>query len=76
MGACHRTSNGQEHKFIWLAGQERDTIFHFNNTCHSMQRARQPLSRRVISLDSFTVAGEFMLQLIGLESLGSELQKS
>ena len=28
VGACHRTSDGQEHKIIWLAGPERDTIFH------------------------------------------------
>ena len=28
MGACHRTIDGQEHKIIWLAGPERDTIFH------------------------------------------------
>ena len=27
MGACHRTSNGQEHKIIWSAGPERDPIF-------------------------------------------------
>ena len=26
-GAYHRTSDGQEHKIIWLAGLERDTIF-------------------------------------------------
>ena len=45
-------------------------------TCHSVQRARQPLSRRAISLGSFTVAGDFMLQVIRLESLGSELQES
>ena len=40
VGAYHRTSDGQEHKIIWRAGLERDTI-----TCHSVQRARQPLSR-------------------------------
>ena len=43
VGACHRTSDGQEHKIIWRAGLERNTIFPL--TCHSMQRARQPLSR-------------------------------
>ena len=43
-----------------------------------VQRARQPLSRRAISGCSFTVAcaGDFVLQLIRLESLGSELQQS
>ena len=28
MGACHRTSDEQEHKIIWCAGPERDMIFH------------------------------------------------
>ena len=28
VGACHRTSNGQEHKIIRRAEPERDTIFH------------------------------------------------
>ena len=37
---------------------------YFSLTCHSVQRARQPLSRRAISLGSFTVAGDFVLQLI------------
>ena len=32
VGACHRTSDGQEHKIIWLAGPERDTIFHLRVT--------------------------------------------
>ena len=26
--ACHRTIDEQEHKIIWCAGPERDTIFH------------------------------------------------
>ena len=43
VGAYHRTSDGQEHKIIWRAGLERHTIFSL--TCHSVQRARQPLSR-------------------------------
>ena len=72
MDACHRTSDGQEHKIIWRAGPEQDTIFYLV-TCHSVQRARQPLSRRAISLGSFTGAVHFVLQLIRLESLGSEL---
>ena len=42
VGAYHRTSDGQEHKVIWRAGLERDTIFQL--TCHSVQRARQLLS--------------------------------
>ena len=32
VGACHRTSDGQEHKIIRLAGLERDTIFHLRVT--------------------------------------------
>ena len=32
VGACLRTSDGQEHKIIWLAGPERDTIFHLRVT--------------------------------------------
>ena len=32
VGVCHRTSDRQEHKIIWLAGQERDTIFHLRVT--------------------------------------------
>ena len=69
--ACHRTSDGQEHK-DYLACWTR-TRHDFSLTCHSVQRARQPLSRRVISI---TVAGDILLQLIRLESLGSELQES
>ena len=32
LGAYHRTSDGQEHKIIWRAGPERDTIFHLRVT--------------------------------------------
>ena len=68
MGAGHRTSNRQEHKIIQRAGPEQDTI--------SVQTARQPPSGPAISLGSFTGTGDFVLQLIRLESLGSELQDS
>ena len=30
--ACHRTSDGQEHKIIWRAEPERDSIFHVRVT--------------------------------------------
>ena len=30
--ACHRTSDGQEHKIIWRAGPEQDTIFYLRVT--------------------------------------------
>ena len=47
MGAFHRTSDRQEHKIIWRAGPEQDTIFHLRVTasreqsshCHNEQLA-------------------------------------
>ena len=30
--ACHRTSDGQEHKIIWRAGPEQDTILYLRVT--------------------------------------------
>ena len=75
MSACHRTSDRQEHKIICRAGPERDMIFHLRVTA-CREHERQPLSRQVISLGSITVAGDFVLKLIRLESLGSELQES
>ena len=71
MGAYHCTSDGQEHKIIWRAGLERDTIFRLRDTA-----CREQGSPVRISLGSFTVAGDFLLQLIHLESLGSELEES
>ena len=73
MDACHRTSDGQEHKIIWRAGPEQDTIFYLRVTacreqgshCHD-ERLAWVASRAV----------DFVLQLIRLESLGSELQQS
>ena len=38
VGACHRTSDGQEHKIIWLAGPERDTILQGSH-CHDERLA-------------------------------------
>ena len=32
VGACHCTSDGQEHKIIWRAGPERERIFHLRVT--------------------------------------------
>ena len=49
------------------------TRHHFLLTCHSVQRARQPLSRRAISLGSFTGAVDFVLQLNRLERTTTEL---
>ena len=62
MGSCHPTSVAQEHKSIRYAGPERDTIFQLHAT--------------ELSLGSFTGAGDFVLQLIRLGSLGSELEES
>ena len=73
VGACHHTSDGQEHKIIWRAGLERDTIFHLRVTACREQGSHCHVT---ISLGSFTVAGDFVLQLIRLESLGSELEES
>ena len=53
MGACHCTSDGQQHK-NYLACWTR-TRTDFSLMCHSVQGARQPLSSRAISLGSFTV---------------------
>ena len=75
VGACHRTIDGQEHKISWRAGPEQDKIFHLRVTA-CREHVRQPLSRQAISLGSFTVAGDFVLMLIHLENLGSELQES
>ena len=69
MGAYHHTSDRQEHKIIWRAGLERDTFFTYVS-----QRAESKAATVAISLGSFTVAGDFVLQLIRLESLGSKLQ--
>ena len=47
-----------------------------NKTRFSTVTACRELSRRAISLGSFTGAVDFVLQLIHLESLGNELQQS
>ena len=67
----YRRARTQDYLACWTR-----TRHGFSLTCHSVQRARQPLSRRAISGSSFPVAGDFVLQLIRLESLGSELQES
>ena len=42
VGACHRTSNGQEHKIIRRVEPERDTIFHLRVTaCRGRGSHRQ-----------------------------------
>ena len=73
--ACHcgrlQQARTQDHSACWTR-----TRHDFSLTCHSVQTARQPPSGRAISLGSFTEAGDFVLQLIRLESLGSELQDS
>ena len=74
VGACHRTSNRQEHKIIQRAGPEQDTIFHLHVTaCRRRGSHRQ--DERLAWVAS-RGAGDFVLQLIRLESNGSELQQS
>ena len=67
----YRRARTQDYLACWTR-----TRHDFSLTCHSVQRTRQPLSRRAISVGSFTVAVDFVLKLIRLESLGSELQQS
>ena len=58
MGACHRTSDGQEHKIIWRAGPERERIFHLRVTACREQGSKAATvvnALRAISLGSFTV---------------------
>ena len=86
MGACHRTIDGQEHTISWRAGkntrligvldQNKTQFFTYLRVTACREHARQPLLRRAISLGRFTVAGDFVLMLIRLKSLGSELQES
>ena len=66
--ACHRTNDGKNIRLFGVLDQ--------NKTRFSTYVSQRPLSRRAISLGSFTGAVDFVLQLIRLESLGSELQQS
>ena len=75
MGACHCTSDGQEHKIIWRAGPERERIFHLRDTA-CREQGSHCRHERLAWVASRWVAGDFVLQLIRLESLGSELQQS
>ena len=72
MSACHRTSDRQEQQ-DYLACWTR-TRQDFSLTVS--QRAESKAATVTVSLGSFTVAGDFVLQLIRLESLGSKLQES
>ena len=67
----YRRAGTQDYLACWAR-----TRHDFSLTRHSVQRERQPLSRRAIRVGSFTVAGDFVLQLIRLESLGRELEES
>ena len=75
VGACHRTSDGQEHKIIWRAGPEQDTIFHLHVTA-CREQGSHCHDERLAWVYCFMVAGDFVLQLIRLKNLGSELQGS
>ena len=69
----YRRARTQDYLACWTRTRHD---FLLTCTCHSVQRARQPLSRRAISLGSFTVAGDFMLQFIRLESLGANYKRA
>ena len=73
VGAYHRTSDGQEHKLYYL---ECWTRTRHDLSTYVSQRAESKAATVRISLGSFTVAGDFVLQLIRLKSLGSELEES
>ena len=75
VGACHRTSNRQEHKIIQRAGPEQDTIFHLVHVTAGRRRGSHRQDERLAWVAS-RGAGDFVLQLIRLESNGSELQQS
>ena len=74
VGACHRTSDRQEHKIIWRAGPEQDTIFHLCVTACREQGSHCHNER--LAWVASRGQGVFVLQLICLKSLGSEVQKS
>ena len=74
MGACHRTSDGQEHKIIWRAGPEQDRTFHLHVTACRQQGSH--CHDEQLACVASKGAGDFVLQLIRLESLGSELKES
>ena len=44
MDACHRTNDGQEHKIIWRAGPEQDTIFYLRVTACREQGSHEQLA--------------------------------
>ena len=68
--ACHRTSDRQEHKIIWWAGPEQDTIFYFRVTscreqgshCHD-ERLAWVASRG--QWTSFTYYNSFVSKVLG-----------
>ena len=74
LGACHRIIDEQEHKIICRAGPEQDTIFHLRVTA-CREQGNHCRDERLAGVAS-RWQGDFALQLIRLESLGSELQQS
>ena len=71
--ACHRTSDGQEHKIIWRAGPEHDTIFYLCVTACREQGSHCNDERLawVASRGQWTSYSNSFVS-----SLGSELQQS
>ena len=75
VGACHRTiATDKNTRLLGLLDQYGTGFFTYVSQCAESKAATVATSD--YSLGSFTVAGDFMLQLIRLESLGSELQES
>ena len=66
VSACHRTSDGQEHKIIWRAGQKRDTVFHLRVT-ECREQGSHCRDERLA-----WVASRVRCRGLQLESLGSE----
>ena len=66
-------STGKNTRLFVVLDQNKTRFFTYVSQ-HA--ESNQKLSRRAISRGSFTVAGDFVLQLIRLESLGSELNRA
>ena len=74
VGAFYHTGDRQANRLIQLAGPERETILHLCVTA-CRRRGTYCHAQRAISLGSSTGAGDFVLQLIHLESLWNKLQE-
>ena len=76
VGACHCTSDGQEHKIIWRAGPERERIFHLRVTACREQGSHCRHERLAWVASRYGGTGDFVLQLIRLEVLGANYNRA